>query len=378
MIAPAGVRDVDELRDLFAAVDLQWFAAEDEGRTEDPTEHKLEKSREEGKVAKSADVSGALVLLFSIVAIALLGSYLFDTFGSMVRFYYSRATEIDITTSGVAAEAFYRYFVRLMLPVASVAFIAALAGNIVQVGFLFTTKTITPDLNRIVPKFGKYIQRSLFGVEAIYNLFKAMGKVIIIALVAFLNIQAGLAGLTATVEGPFAAGVQRVASLAMSILLQVAAILLFLSIFDYLFQRRRHIEELKMTKQEIKEERKTYEGDPLVKSRLKRRMQELLSQNQIQKVPEADVVVTNPTHFAVALQYDREKMEAPSVIAKGQDIIAQRIKEVAREHNVPVVENKPLARALHAEVEIGDPVPEMYYRAVATILAHVYRMRQAG
>lgn len=368
-----------ELYLALERMDLQWFAAEDEGRTEQPTEHKIEKAREEGKVAKSADVSSALVLLFSVVAIALLAGYLFETFASMVRFYYSRATEIDITRSGVAADAFYNYFFSLLIPVASVAFVAAIAGNVIQVGFLFTTKPITPDFNKIVPRFGKFIQRSFFGLEALYNLFKSMGKVIIIVLVAFLNVQANLVGITTTVQSPFLAGVSQISGIAFGILLQVAVILLFLSLFDFFFQRSRHIEQLKMTKQEVKEERKTYEGDPLIKSRLRRRMQELLTQNQIRKVPEADVVVTNPTHFAVALQYDRQRMEAPTLIAKGQDLVAQRIREVATEHQVPIVENKPLARALYAEVEIGDTVPEVYYRAVATILAHVYKMkRRAG
>jgi len=167
----------------------------------------------------------------------------------------------------------------------------------------------------------------------------------------------------------------RSARLAFTLLVSAGIILLILSIFDYMFQRHLHRESIKMTRQEVKEERKTYEGDPQVKSRMKQRMQELLSRNMVQNVPDADVVVTNPTHFAVALQYRREVMEAPTVIAKGADQIAFRIREVAEEHDVPLIENKPLARALHAEVEIGDVIPEKFYEAVVTVLKQVYRMK---
>ncbi|MFW6249907.1 MAG: EscU/YscU/HrcU family type III secretion system export apparatus switch protein, partial [Alkalispirochaetaceae bacterium] len=160
-----------------------------------------------------------------------------------------------------------------------------------------------------------------------------------------------------------------------SLVLQAAIILLILSILDYFWSRRQHLEQLKMTKQEVKEERKQYEGDPLVKSRLRQRMQELLSRNMIQNVPQADVVVTNPTHYAVALQYDAARMQAPTVVAKGADNIAFKIREVAEEHGVPIFENKPLARALFAELEIGDEIPEQYYQALVTILKEVYRMK---
>ncbi len=366
--------DGDFLRDL-ERVHLQWFAAEDEGRTEDPTEHKIRKAREEGKVAKSQDVTSALLLLVTIVTIALISGFLMNHLLSMVGYFYSNATEIDITRPNNVAPIFYGYYIRIMLPIAAVALVAAVMGNLIQVGPLFTVKTITPDFNRITPKVGKFIQRSFLSTEALFNWFKNLGKVIILSALAFFNIQTNLDRLTNLLRVPFLQAFGEVTRIAFSLLVQAAIILLVLSIFDYLFQRHLHRESLKMTRQEVKEERKTYEGDPLVKSRMKQRMQELLSRNMVQNVPEADVVVTNPTHYAVALQYRRELMSAPTVIAKGQDQIAFRIREVAEEHDIPLVENKPLARALHAEVEIGDTIPEKFYEAVVAVLKQVYRMR---
>jgi flagellar biosynthetic protein FlhB len=199
--------------------------------------------------------------------------------------------------------------------------------------------------------------------------------VIILSGLAFLIIQGNIHRITNLLRVPFLQAFGEIARLAFSLLVYAGIILLVLSIFDYMFQRHLHRESLKMTRQEVKEERKTYEGDPMVKSRMKQRMQELLSRNMVQNVPEADVVVTNPTHYAVAMQYRRELMEAPTVIAKGADQIAFRIREVAEESEVPLIENKPLARALYAEVEIGDVIPEKFYEAVVAVLKQVYRMK---
>ncbi|MFP4329784.1 MAG: flagellar biosynthesis protein FlhB [Spirochaetaceae bacterium] len=374
-LAPAPAVDRHRFEAQLAAVHLQWFAAEDEGRTEEATEHKIREAREEGKVAKSEDVTGSIVLLFSIIALWIASEFLLSRMIDMVRFYFSSAGEVDITRDTTAMNAFYGYFVPLMLPVVIVAFIAAFLGNVLQVGFLFTTKTITPDLNKAAPKIGKWFQRSFASVDALYSFFKSLGKVMIIGLISYFNIRARIGELANLVNMPFRQGFAVVAGATFSLLLQAAIVMLLLSIVDYFWSRRQHLEQLKMTKQEIKEERKQYEGDPLVKSRLRQRMQELLSQNMIRNVPQADVVVTNPTHFAVALQYDSLRMQAPQVVAKGADQIALRIREVAEESGVPIFENRPLARALFSELEIGDEIPEQYYQALVTILKEVYRMK---
>lgn len=365
---------LDEAQTSRYDIHLQWFAAEDEGRTEEPTEHKIRKAREEGKVAKSADLSSSVVLLFSVLALALLGPYILQTTKEMMQFFLGRSAQMDITEDLRLYRHFLNYFARLTLPIAGVAFVAAILGNVVQVGFLFTIKPITPDLQKIVPKFGKFIQRAVFSTEALFNLAKSIMKVAIIGTIAYLNIRQRSGELINLLHSSFLNAVSVITATAFRILVEAAIILLVLSIIDYAFQRRQHRESLKMTKQEVREERKTYEGDPLVRSRLRERMRELLSRTMIQNVPQADVVITNPTHFAVALEYRSESMVAPSVTAKGQDNIAFRIREVAMENDVPVVENKPLARALFSEVEIGDSIPEKYYQAVATVLSHVYKI----
>ncbi|MFP4362333.1 MAG: flagellar biosynthesis protein FlhB [Spirochaetia bacterium] len=360
---------------IAQSMHLQWFAAEDEGRTEDPTEHKLRKSREEGKVAKSADLVGAIVLIFSISAMGLLASYILDTMIEMMQYFLRQTTILDTSTTGLLLPAFYNYFLRTTLPIIAVAFIAALLGNIFQVGFLFSTKPITPDLKRISPNFLKFFKKSFLSMEALFNFMKSIVKVIIIALVAYLNISGNIHKMTQLLTMPFLVGIAFIARLGFFIVIEAAIVMLILSIPDYLFQRMQHKESLKMSKQEIKEERKQQEGDPMVKSRMKERMRQLLSNNMMQKVPEADVVITNPTHYAIGLEYDQAKMVAPIVIAKGYDELAQRIKKVAKENDVPVIENKPLARALHAEVEIGDMVPEKYWKVTALVLKEVYEMK---
>jgi flagellar biosynthetic protein FlhB len=355
-------------------IHLQWFAAEDEGRTEEPTEHKLRKAREEGKVAKSVELSSSLVILFGIATLGLISSYFLKNVLSMLRFFLQHSTELDITSDGGLMPAFYNYFFRLTLPVLVVAFLAAFLGNVVQVGFLFSAKPITPDLDRIVPRFGRFFKRALFSGEAAFNLGKTLVKVAVIFAIAFLNIRAQLPKLVNMVDMHHMTSFRLVATIAFRIIVEATIAMLVLSVPDYLFQRRQHRESLKMSRQELKEERRMYEGDPLIKSRLRERMRDLLTRNMMRAVPKADVVITNPTHYSVAIEYDRLVMEAPMVTAKGVDAIALKIREIAKDNEVPLVENKPLARTLYQEVEIGDAIPEKYYEVMAIILAEVYKM----
>ncbi len=355
-------------------VHLQWFAAEDEGRTEEPTEQKIRKAREEGKVARSAELSSSLTLLFPIIVIGILGSYILSSFVEMMNFFLGLSAEIDVSGDGRIVVAFFRYFLRITAPIFAVALISAILGNVMQVGLLFSAKPITPDFNRIVPRFGRFFRRAFFSGEAAFNLGKSLIKIIIIAVIAILNVRAEIDKIGRLATVPFWTSFQTITQIAFRMLVEAAVALMLLAIPDYLFQRRQHRESLKMSKQEVKEERRMSEGDPLVRSRLRERMRELLSRNMIRNVPRADVVVTNPTHFAVAMEWDRAMMEAPMVIAKGQDNMALRIRETAEEHDVPIVENKPLARTLYAEVEIGDTIPERYYEVMALVLAEVYRM----
>lgn len=359
----------------FSHVHLQWFAQDDENKTEDPSEYKKRKAREEGRVAKSQDLSAAIGLILTTGTLAVFAPYMLSNIREMLQWFLSVSIELDISRDAApVAAVFFRYFLRIMLPIVVVAFMAALFANLLQVGFLFTTKPIKPDIKKVIPKFGQYFKRTLFSAEGLFNLVKSIGKVILIGVIVFININGEVPTLIRLFSSSMWNSVNYIASLAMRIILQAALLMLAIAVPDYLFQKRQFKKQLMMTKQEVKEEHKMMEGDPLVKSRLRQRMQEILSRNMIANVPKADVVITNPTHYAVALEWRREQMMAPVVSAKGLDEVALRIRAIANENNVPTVENRPLARALYAEAELGDPIPEQFYEAVAAVLAHVSKI----
>ncbi len=360
--------------ELYRLIDLQWFAAEDEGRTEDPTEFKIRKAREEGRVAKSQELNGAIVLLLPVLALIAFAPSMINTFSEMLRFYFTRSTTISITDPTLVA-AFFHYFVKLVLPITLTALVAGIVSNVLQNGgFIFSTKPITPQFSKVAPNFAKFFSKALFSAEGLFNLAKSLVKVAVIVLIAYISIRNELPKLVSMLNTGLWSAIVFIASMTSRLLLSASLFFLAVSIPDYIFQRRQFMESLKMSRQEVKEEYKQMEGDPLVKSRLRQRMQELLSQNMAVNVPKADVIITNPTHFAVAMQWDRATMRAPMLTAKGADEFALRIKSIARDNNVPIIENKPLARALYAEVEIGDMIPDEYYQAIAVILAKVYAL----
>ncbi|RKX74074.1 MAG: flagellar biosynthesis protein FlhB [Spirochaetes bacterium] len=359
--------------DPVFGIHLQWFAAEDEGRTEDPTERKIRKAREDGKVAKSADITSAVVMIFGLITLMAFSGSIIRITLDMIRYFITMSTS-EMGTSSVAFTAVGNYLLRLASPVMAVCFVAAFLGNVVQVGFLFSTKPITPDFSKIAPNVSKWAQKSFFSAEALFNLFKSIAKVAIIVILAYVNIKSEVPRLTNAIRmSPFRS-LTMVSGIAMRLMLETAILLLAFALPDYYFQRHQHRESLKMSKHEIKEEFKETEGDPLIKSRLRQRMQEVLSSSMARQVPEADVVITNPTHFAVALKWDNQTMQAPTVTAKGMDNLALRIKEIARGADVPMIENRPLARALYDNVEIGDEVPEAYWDIVSVVLAEIYRL----
>ena len=359
--------------DSVFGIDLQWFAAEDEGRTEDPTERKIRKAREEGKVAKSSDITSAVVLLFGLLALLIMADDIVSIVSEMLRFFITISTEQNGASNRTVTAVGY-YLLRLTLPFMAVCYLAAFLGNVVQVGFLFSTKPITPDFSKISPNFGRWAKKAMFSTEALFNFTKSIAKVAIIVTLAYINIRKEIPNLVNAVKYTPLKSMTMVSTISIKLMLETAILLLFFALPDFLFQKAQHKESLKMTKHEVKEEFKETEGDPLIKSRLRQRMQELLSASIAQEVPQSDVVITNPTHFAVALKWDSMTMHAPSVTAKGQDNIALRIKEIARSADVPIVENKPLARALYHNVDVGDEIPEEYWEVVSIVLAEVYKL----
>lgn len=357
----------------MSQIDLQWFAAEDEGKTEEPSEYKLRKAREEeGRVPKSQELNSTLIYFFEILLLALMGSWMLRNFESCMYYFYSNIFNIELT-NGEAAYVFANYFIKMVIPFGVLGVIIGIVANLVQnKGFLYAPKLIMPKFDKLVPHFGQYLKRTLFSLEGSFNIVKSILKVIVIAFVNFIVIRGDLDRLLSLMQtGSLELALGHVARMAIKMFIISAIFLLVVGVADYLVQKRQFMENMKMTKQEVKEEFKEQEGDPEVKSRLENAQKEMLSRNMPKAVREADVLITNPTHFAVALEWKRNIDDAPKVTAKGSDMTALNMRRIAKEAEVPIVENKPLARGLYTETEIGDIIPEAYIKAIATVYAHI-------
>ena len=354
------------------AMDLQWFATpEEEGRTHEPTDVTYRKAREEGRVAKSQELIAALGLLLPALGIVALAPSMLRTCTEMLRFFYTRVNELDPLTDRMIAGIFFNYFLRLALPILSIAVVSALFSNLIQTRFLFSTKPLGPDFSKILPKFGRYFEK-IFSVEGLFNLGKSVFKMAFIGIIAYFIIRSRIKELVNLQHAGLWMGINLIASLAARLLIIVALLLLALAVPDLLFQRWQFRQSLKMTRESAKEELKQDEGDPEVRGRLKRLYRELLSRNMLNAVPNADVVITNPTHYSVALLYVMDQMEGPRVVAKGEDDLAFKIRELAKDNGVPVFANPPLARAIYDRTDVGDQIPDWCFSAVAVILAKFY------
>ena len=356
------------------------MAAEDEGRTEEPSEYKLEQARKEGRVAKSQEIASSLVLLFGVIVLIILGKWLFTQCIYVFNYYFSRCHNPDVNDANLAT-AFFVNFLRMVAPIAGIAVVAAFFGNIIQTrGFLFSLKPIEPNLSKIAPKFGEYFRKTLFSGMGLFNIAKSIGKVVLIVIIGYLVIKKNIFTIVQVVSnGQILSAVGKIASTAAIILVIVAILFLIISIPDYFVHRHEHRESLKMTKQEVKQEYKELEGDPEVKARLQQMQRQLLAQNIPKAVKEADVVITNPTHFAVVLKYDeRAGDEAPKVTAKGEDQTALYIKQLARENDIPIQEDRPLARSLYTDVQIGAIIPDIYWKAIALVYSHIRNNSQVN
>jgi flagellar biosynthetic protein FlhB len=269
--------------------------------------------------------------------------------------------------------AVFEQILSILLPVMTAVVIAGLLGNIIQVGFLFTGETLVPKFSKLNPIKG---MKKFVSIRSLAELVKSLIKVCIVAGVAVLMIRGELENIPGLMQMRPIDIVAFIGSVSLRICFYTCLVLIVLAILDYAFQRWRHEKDLKMTKQEVKDEFKQREGDPKVRARIRKVQIEMARRRMMEAVPEATVVITNPTHLAIALKFDVKKMIAPCVVAKGAGAIAGRIKEIAKKNNVPIVENKPLAQTLFKAVEIGGLIPVELYRAVAEVLAYVYRLRE--
>lgn len=253
-----------------------------------------------------------------------------------------------------------------------VAFIAAFASNFAQIGFMFSTESIAPKLEKLDPIKGF---KRIFSMRAIVELLKSILKISFVGVVTFIVLWMKIDEVLSLSYKTVGQAIKIIINLVLQMGLAASIALLFLAVFDFLYQRYDFEKNIRMSKQDIKDEYKNSEGDPLIKSKIKQRQREMAMRRMMQEVPNADVIITNPTHYAICLKYDESKHDAPYVIAKGVDFLAEKIKKIGKENEVIMVENRPLARALYAQTEIGDTIPEEFFKIVAEILAYVYRIK---
>lgn len=348
------------------------MAAEEEGRTEEPSEYKLEKARKEGRVAKTQELAGSLVLLLTVILLLFMGKSILSSCAELMRFFFLRTSDPDMRDSSYFT-AFINFFARIILPLGVSGLVAALMGNIIQTkGFLFSWKPIEPKFNKILPKFGEYFRRTIGSLQGLFGIAKSLGKVAIIGFIAYILVRKNMWDIIQTLStGNIMNAVGRITSTAATLVIIVAVLFVAIAIPDYFVQKHEFMESMKMTKQEVKEEVKEMEGDPQTKAQLKAMQQELLKRNIPKAVRESNVVITNPTHFSVALKYDKDTADVPVVNAKGMDNEAFMIRRIATENNIPLIENKPLARDLYHNIEVGQEIPEMYWNTVALIYNQV-------
>jgi len=340
-------------------------------KTEAPTSRRLQEARDKGDIAKSMEVPSAAVLLASLMTIYASRHYILQSLSQMTARYLNGSA-----TTRLSPESFTTMVKDSMLdmtlvsgPVLAAVFITALVANYAQVGVIFTAEKITPDLMKIDPISG-FARK--FSMQALADLIKSLLKIGLIGYVAFAEAYAALPGFMPLMDKEPYQIMAFAGETAFWIFLKCALIIAILAILDYAFQRWQFMKKMKMTKQEVKEEAKMTEGDPQVKGRIRSIQMQMARQRMMSEVPKADVVITNPTRLAIALRYDAKTMAAPLVVAKGAGAIAARIREIAGEHSVPLVENKPLAQALYKLADINQPIPEELFQAVAEVLAYVY------
>jgi flagellar biosynthetic protein FlhB len=348
--------------------------ADDLEKTEEPTAKKIEDARKEGNVPKSQDTSGVITLFVAILAFLMLFPFMSEHVVWLSRYYFSLiGTPLDKVSMIDIALVTAREVFLIVLPVALSVAIAGILASLAQFGFLFTTKALIPDLKKIDPIKGIKnlfsLKKIIEGIKVTLKSFTALGIGFVFFFFFTMELPTvALFGLGDQIEW--------LRDKAIIIAFVMLLVIFVFAMIDLIIVRKQYFDGLKMSKQEIKDEMKNMEGDPLVKSKIRQIQMQASRKRMMAAVPQADVVITNPTHYAVALKYDAEKSHAPIVVAKGMDHIALQIKKIAREHNVHIVQNPPLARSLYAEVEVDRSIPESLFAAVAEVLAYVYKMNR--
>ncbi len=371
-----------EKRGFAFEFDLQWFAQDGPGgeKTEPATAKKLREAREDGKVAKSKELTAAFDLIVLFLVLKIFVSYLAENFINMFSYIYKKIPDIVAdniggmtaqSASGLMSTVLLR-IIMMCLPFFLFGMVITFVISIIQVGWKVTTKPLKPKADRFNPINGF---KRIFSKDSVFELVKSILKIFLIIYVAYTSIKGEADNIFILYEIPLVQAVILCGTIIINAGLKISLVYLVIGLADFVYNKWKFNEDMKMTKQEVKEEYKNTEGNPEIKGKQRQRMRDASRRRMMQDVPKADVVITNPTHLAVAIKYDAETARAPIVLAKGEDFLAQKIKEAAKEHHVEIVENKPLARMLYANVDIGQEIPPELYQAVAEVLAMVYNMK---
>jgi len=346
--------------------------ADEQEKTEEPTSKKIEDAKKEGNVSKSAEVPGAAILFFSSIYLLFFGDPVFLEIQKMMHFIYSFiGQEMDgriyyAITSTVISTILYA-----LLPLFILIVLLAVIFNVIQFGFIITPLKI--ELNKIDPISGF---KNVFSMKKAIEALKLTAKLTIIIIVMVIIFSIIWDSVLAMMDKSIRASLDAMIELTLYFLLTILFIIILFAIIDYIFTNYYYIKQLKMSKQEIKDEHKQMEGDPIVKSRIRQIQMKMSRQRMMADVPDADVIITNPTQYAVALKYDSEKSDAPVVLAKGINFLALKIKEIALESKIPIVEDPVLARALYEQIEVEEKIPESFYKAIAEIFTFVYNLNK--
>jgi flagellar biosynthetic protein FlhB len=347
-------------------------------RTEPASPRKREKAREQGQVSRSLELNSALIITVGFVVLSVAGGAVAGRIMEIARSLFIASGSMALTVDSVhlhALEGTTSFFV-LVGPVVGLIMVAGIAANVGQVGPLFTLEPIRPTLERLNPLTG--LRRVLFSRRSAVEVVKGAVKTVVVAAAAAVVLKDLLAESPALMSGDAAGILGYLGRSAFGVGIKTGLAFLALAVLDYGYQRFEYERDLRMTREEVREEHKSLEGDPVVRGRIRTVQRRIAYRRMMQDVPRADVVVTNPTHLAVALRYDADTMDAPVVVAKGADHLAAKIRAVAQEHGVPIVEDVTLARALYRAADIGQRIPQKLFQAVAQLLAYIYALREGA
>ena len=369
----------EQYKVTYLSMNLQFFAEGGGGeKTEEPTAKRLQDARKEGQVAKSQELVTAAMLFGLFIAIKIFGGYIGNSFIKTFKktYGYISVYAVEFPTIGNTASMIGQLLIDVLLmclPIFAFAIVMAVVLNVFQVRWQPTAKPLKPKFNRLNPVTGF---KKIFSMDKLFELVKSVAKIALIFWLAYSTLKDEIDSIKILYDLDLINAVIYICDdIVVSLGIKISAVYLILGLADYIYQKLKFKKDMKMSKQEVKDEYKQQEGDPQVKGRIKSKMRETSMRRMMQKMPDADVVITNPTHFACAIQYDKEKAAAPVLIAKGADHLAQKIKEVAKEFDVPIVENKPLARMLYYNVDLDTEIPAELYQMTAEVLAYVYQLK---